>query len=160
VIDLLRSWGVPVMEVQFGSTAGIPLGGENAGNKRAEMYLSFRTWLKEGGCIPDHPDVEKQFTAVKYYHSKAKHMKEAILLIPKDEIEEDQDWSDAIAMTFAFPVVAAAWKSRGAQQIKKDYDPLAASALPNYDPQVPSGGLGDMALYEQILRASHQGSVH
>jgi hypothetical protein len=161
VVDALRSWGVPVIEVQFGSTAGIPLGGEVAGNKRAEMYLSFRTWLKEGGCIPDHPDVEKQFTAVQYYHSKAKHMKEAILLIPKEEMDEDQDWSDAIVMTFAFPVVAAAWRGNGVQKIKMDYNPLAPSALPNSgEVAYASGGISDNALYERILRDSYNGSVH
>lgn len=152
VIDTLRSWGHSPMEVQFGSAGSIPLGGEHAANKRAEMYLSFRTWLKEGGCLQNSTELYNQFVSVEYTHSKAKHMKEAIILTPKEEMDESPDWADAIACTFAFPVSKAAWKGR--QQVKKDYDPLADSALPNHTNPPP--GLSDMALYEKIL----QGSVH
>lgn len=155
VIDFLRHLGHSPIEVQFGGAASIPLGGEHAANKRAEMYLSMRTWLKEGGCLENSVELYKQGVAIEYTHSKAKHMKEAIILTPKEEMEESPDWMDSLATTFAFPVNVVAWKGRS--QVKKDYDPLAASALPNFDnPPQGYNGMTDMALYERLLT----GSVH
>lgn len=138
VIDFLRHLGHSPIEVQFGSTASVPLGGEIAANKRAEMYLSLRTWLREGGCLENSPDLFKQLISVEYGHSKAKNARDAILLAPKEEMEDSPDIADALAMTFAFPVSTTAW--RGFTQIKVDYDPLSADRLPaansrrEYDP--------------------------
>jgi len=151
VIDFLRHLGHSPIEVQFGSAASIPLGGEVAANKRAEMYLSLRQWLREGGCIENSQDLFKQLVGVEYSHSKAKNMREAIVLTPKEEMEDSPDWADALAITFAFPVSLKAW--RGRTQIKVDYDPLAATALPQSPGWAPRG-------YDDRFDAAHYGSVH
>lgn len=153
VIDFLRRLGHSPIEVQFGSAAGIPLGGEIAANKRAEIYLSLRTWLREGGCLENSTELYKQIVAQEYTHSKAKHMKDAIVLTPKEEMDESPDWSDAIALTFSFPVSAVAF--HGKANIKRDYDPLAASALPGQDAIPANKGMSDMDLYVQTLRSIH-----
>lgn len=123
VIDFLRHLGHSPIEVQFGGAASVPLGGDLAANKRAEMYLSLRTWLREGGCLPNDRDLLDQLIAVEYGHSKVKGKQDAIVLTPKDEMEDSPDIADAIALTFAFPVATTAW--RGRTQMKSEYDPLA-----------------------------------
>lgn len=152
VIDFLRHLGHSPIEVQFGSAASIPLGGEVAANKRAEMYLSLRQWLREGGCIENSQDLFKQLVAIEYSHSKAKNMREAVVLTPKEEMDDSPDWADALALTFAFPVSLRGW--RGPVQVKVDYDPLSADALPaapGYRPRT----------YDERFDAQHfGGSVH
>lgn len=128
VIDFVRHLGHSVIGVQFGGSPSIPLGGEKAHNKRAEMYLSLRHWLREGGAIEDSEDLSRELISVEYGHNKKS---DAIILTPKEDMEESPDWADQIAMTFAFPVAKRSWRTHGAN-IKVDYDPLAASALPTY----------------------------
>lgn len=129
VIDFLRHLGHSIIGVNFGSTAGIPLGNEKAYNKRAEMYLSLRHWLVTGGVLPNDQELYSQLVAIEYGHSKSGKMADAILLTPKEELEESPDWADALALTFAFPISKAAWN--GQAKIKRDYDPLAADRLPS-----------------------------
>lgn len=134
VIDFLRHLGHSPIEVQFGGAASVPLGGDLAANKRAEMYLSLRTWLREGGCLPNDRDLLDQLIAVEFGHSKVKGKQDAIVLTPKDEMEDSPDIADAIALTFAFPVNTAAWK--GKTQMKSEYDPLSFDRVsPAWTPQ-------------------------
>lgn len=147
VIDFLRHLGHSPLEVQFGGKASIPLGGEIAANKRSEMYLSLRTWLREGGGIERAPDLRDQLVAQEYTHSKVKGRQDAIILTPKDQMDESPDWSDALALTFAFPVSAQQWA--GVAQMKSEYDPLAFDALPNMAPS-----------RRGAPNANHFGSVH
>lgn len=132
VIDFIRHLGHSCIGVQFGGQASIPLGGERAYNKRTEMYLSLRTWLRDGGCIENSPDLFRQLVSVEFGHSKAGKMGDAIMLAPKEELEDSPDWGDALAMTFAFPVASKDRHMR-AVNIRKDYDPLGAEALPQFD---------------------------
>lgn len=139
VIDFLRHLGHSPIEVQFGSSASVPLGGEIAANKRAEMYLSLRTWLREGGVIENSQDLMRQLISVEYSHSKAKTMRDAIVLTPKEEMEDSPDLADALAMTFAFPVNAEGW--RGANSMKAEYDPLSFDRMPGAWAPKPSPDL-------------------
>jgi len=132
VIDFVRHLGHSCIGVNFGSQASIPLGGEKAYNKRAEMYLSLRTWLREGGCIENSPDLFRQLVSIEFGHSKAGKMGDAIMLAPKEDLDESPDWADALAMTFAFPV-ATKDRTRREVNIRMEYDPLGASALPQFD---------------------------
>jgi len=131
VIDFVRHLGHHVIGVNFGSAASTPLGGEKAYNKRAEMYLSLRTWLREGGAIENSSDLKSQLVGIEYGHSKAGKNADSIMLSPKEEMDTSPDLADALALTFAYPVAAKAWK--GKAQVKVEYDPLGASALPNFD---------------------------
>lgn len=146
VIDFLRHLGHSPIEVQFGGTASIPLGGELAANKRAEMYLSLRQWLREGGALESSRELQSQLIAIEYGHSRIKGKQDAIQLTPKDEMDDSPDWADAIALTFAFPVTAKAW--RPASRMKSDYNPMAddwgrppAAPVPGpqFWPAVPHG---------------------
>jgi len=151
VIDFLRHLGHSPVEVQFGSAASVPLGGERAANKRAEMYLSFRTWLREGGCIENSQDLLKQFLAIEYTHSKAKNMGDAIVLTPKEEMEDSPDWADSLVMTFAFPVSANAWKGR--TQVKVEYDPLSPERLnASWGSNAPAPAWAALPQYQAAVR--------
>jgi len=129
VVDFVRHLGHSCTGVQFGSTAAIPLGGEKAANKRAEMYLSLRAWLREGGAIPLDEELVKELISIEYGHRRKD---DAIQLTPKDEMDESPDWADALAMTFAFPVAKQSWRGRSATLIH-EYDPLGATALGAHD---------------------------
>lgn len=128
VVDYVRHLGHSVIGVQFGATAGIPLSNEKAANKRAEMYLSLRFWLREGGAITNSEDLKNQLTAIEYGYAKKS---DAIQLTPKDDMDESPDWADQIAMTFAYPVSKRSWRGGGHGKVKVDYDPLAADRLPS-----------------------------
>lgn len=147
VIDFLRHLGRSVVEVQFGGAASVPLSGELAANKRAEMYLSLRQWLREGGAIENSRELMLQLIALEYTHSRIKGKQDAIILTPKDEMDDSPDWADALAVTFAYPVTAAAF--RGQTRMRSDYNPMAddwgreppPARVPNLWPAVPLGAL-------------------
>lgn len=129
VVDVLRSLGHSVIGVNFGSSPGSRPNGILVGNKRAEMYVAAREWLREGGCIEDSNELEDQLVCIEYFFNK----KSEIMLLAKEDMEaegfESPDWADQLAMTFAFPVSPRAWLRRGGR-LTSDYDPLAQSALP------------------------------
>lgn len=133
VVDLLKRNGFPVQGVNFGAPPGGEPEGQAVLNKRAEMYVLYRNWLREGGCIEDSEDLQTQLLSIDYkINEKLKNT--PIQLMSKEDMRRmgkpSPDIADASVLTFAFPVAAMAW--RGRVQVKVDYDPLAASALPNY----------------------------
>ena len=109
VVDRLRQLGVPnVQGVNFG---GAPATWDRDGakpryaNKRAEMWGNLRDWLaKEGGVLPDDPELRAELTGVEYgFNGQG-----AIQLEKKEDMKKrglaSPDAGDALALTFAFPV--------------------------------------------------------
>ena len=134
VIDFLRHLKHSVIGVNFGAIPSIPLGGELAYNKRAEMYLSTRWWLGTGGAIPFDIDLKDQLVSIEYGYSKATKRGECIMLSPKEDLDESPDDADALVLTFAYPVSQRILRGEGQTQIKKDYDPLSFEALTGQKP--------------------------
>ncbi len=103
VIDRLRQLGHSVTEVNFGQAA---IDHDRYANIRAEMYFKLLDWLKQGGCIPNDPDLKAELTVTEYKFTSAGK----IILQPKDEIKSlmgrSPDRGDALALTFAYPVAA------------------------------------------------------
>jgi hypothetical protein len=103
VCDRLRQLGFPIIPVNFGSK---PDGNTDAKcrNKRAEMWVRMREWLRSEVGIPDDPQLEAQLTAVEYKHDEHN----AILLEKKEDMRKrglpSPDRADALALTFAYPV--------------------------------------------------------
>jgi hypothetical protein len=129
VIDGLRALGHRnVFEVSFGAKGGEAIWqGEHrvkTWNKRATMWTDMRSWLT-GGCIPDSDDLEADLVGVEYGYAgdqmslmleKKEHMKERGLASPDD--------GDALALTFAEPVMPVdIHRALGIPQ-PRDYDPL------------------------------------
>lgn len=128
VVDVLRSLGHSCIGVNFGIPASTRPQGTLVANKRAEMYVLLRDWLREGGCISSHEDLSDDLVSIEYHFNK----KQEIQLVSKEDMRSlgkpSPDWGDALALTFAFPVGLRRWK--GGAQHKVDYDPLGFDRLP------------------------------
>lgn len=108
-IVVLAGGRFDVFPVDFGGKGGVAyMNGIEArvGNKRASMYVMLREWLI-GGAIADDNELENDLTAVEYGF-KGQDGAEIMLESKKDmkkRIGRSPDWSDALAMTFAYPVL-------------------------------------------------------
>lgn len=119
VIDRLRQMGFTnVFEINFGQAA---IDADRYANIRAEMYFKTADWMRQGGAIPDDPDLKTELTVTEYKFTPAGK----IILQPKEEIKEltgrSPDRADSLALTFAVPIV----KAPGRQQVTRantEYD--------------------------------------
>jgi len=127
VVDCVRLAGHAVIGVNFGGAASSRPEGALVGNKRAEMYVALREWLRTGGAIPDDEELCEQLVSIEYHFNK----KTEIMLMAKEDMRllgrPSPDWADALAMTFAFPVSARRW--RGKAQNTFEYDPYSIQAF-------------------------------
>jgi len=135
VVDRCRQLRVRCQEVQFGAKPDrteTDVDGAKYRNKRAEMWGLMRAWLA-GGAIPDDPELKADLTGVEYGFDADN----AILLERKEDMKKrglaSPDCGDALALTFAAPVLPSAmagqpWgvdTTRGRQAVM-DYDPFAS----------------------------------
>ena len=102
----IRQMGVPcVFEVNFGQAA---IDSQRYANIRAEMYFTLAEMLKNGGALPDDPNLKSELSVTEYKFTSAGK----IILQPKEEIKEmtgrSPDRADAVALTVAVPVHKAA----------------------------------------------------
>jgi len=102
VIDRLRQLGFDVIEVNFGSSA---LKTGQYANKRAEMWGEMRKWISGGGALPVSAQLRADLCSVRYSFDAAGKMK----LESKEELKarcgKSPDLADALALTFAMPVL-------------------------------------------------------
>lgn len=126
VIDRLRQLGFRTMGVDFGGKALEP----KYANRRAEMWWKMAEWVREGGVLPELPELTQELTTPAYkfdQHSK-------LLLEKKEEIKKrtgvSPDLADALALTFAAPVAHRELRrlTGGGQQTKHVYDPFNQGA--------------------------------
>jgi hypothetical protein len=122
---------VPCVGIQFGAKADYSASeGVKYANKRAEIWGSMRDWLK-GGAIPDDIGLRSDLVGLEY----GLNGKDAIQLERKEDMKKrglpSPDAGDALAITFAYPVLPNA-DAGGA--MKRDpkfathyYDPYAAA---------------------------------
>lgn len=136
VVDNLRNMQLSclIIGVNFGSG---PDGYANAEclNKRMEIWWLMREWLKDG-CIPEHlPMVERTFVdelcAPAYgFANNVRGRSDALQLQSKKDIRREHgfstDFGDALAMTFAMPLVAPRQLPYFEEKpvVMKDYNPL------------------------------------
>ena len=119
VIDRLRQLGHSVIEVNFGGSPSNP----RYVNKRSEMWCGVADWIKSGGALPSNPDLRRDLSTPTYDFDAANRLR----LEPKDKIRErglrSPDLGDALALTFAHPVVAGGYQPAVAEGV--DYNPFA-----------------------------------
>lgn len=106
VIDLVRDLtttsSVRIVEIPFGSQALKP---DLYANRRAEMWVSIRDWIRGGGHLPNILALKAELTAPTYeYDAKGR-----IKLEAKEDIKErlngrSTDLADALGLTFAVRV--------------------------------------------------------
>lgn len=101
VIDRVRQLGHTVIEVNFGGKSA----DDAYNNKRTEMWSKLAQWLRDGGAIPNITDLKQDMGAPTYFYNAANK----ICLESKDDIKRrglpSPDLGDALALTFAHPVV-------------------------------------------------------
>lgn len=137
VVDRLRQLRVACIGIQFGSESDRNHPDEpntKYANKRAEMWGYLRKWLKEGAIITDE-DLISQLVGPQYGFNN----KDAIQLEKKSDMKKrgvpSPDIADALALTFAYPVMPNSMAGRdGAEvrlgsSVKTDYDPFSEKSL-------------------------------
>ena len=121
VIDAMRQRGFDVIGVQF---SGKP-NDYRYFNKRSEILFEAVEWIKNGGALPDDQMLKEELCALTYVYQgdKFRVVEKDII---KAQIGRSPDRADALALTFAFPVVKKnqldAFRDKSRQ---REYDPYA-----------------------------------
>jgi hypothetical protein len=102
IADRLRQLGHKnVVDVQFGGDSP----DQKIANMRAYMWSKMRDWLAAGGAIDSTPALETDLTGPGYHHDK----QDRLLLESKEQMKDrgvdSPDDGDALALTFAAPVM-------------------------------------------------------
>ncbi len=121
VVDAMRQLGHDVIGVQFGSRAS----DYRYFNKRSEMYFELAKWVRDGGKLPEDPELKEELCATTFVYQGDKFRIVEKELI-KDKIGRSPDKADALALTFAFPVKKRSKYDQFRSQFdqKQEYDPL------------------------------------
>lgn len=81
-------------------------------NKRAEMWFKMAEWIKGGGVLPKIPELVAELTTPTYTFQG-----DRLLIEPKEQVKKrlgrSPDLADALALTFAYPVVAGDRSAQG-----------------------------------------------
>lgn len=104
VVDRLHELGFyAVRGINFGGKPDWSASGERGGNKRAEMWLNMREWLKVGALPQDELLASEMTTPLYKYDAQNR-----IMLERKEDMKKrglpSPDVADALALTFAYPV--------------------------------------------------------
>ena len=118
--DVLVRAGFAPLEVQFHAPCRMVDGKEpKYKNRRAQMHFGLSEWVKNGGCLPNLPELMGELTTPTYtVREDGKFQIEAKEQV-KERLGRSPDLADALALTFAFPeaIVADTKKNR------RDVDP-------------------------------------
>jgi phage terminase large subunit len=117
-IDQLRQLGRSPIGIHFAGKAS----NLQFVNKRAEMLWDACQWVKEGGALPNVPELVEEMTAHTYFFRG-----DAIQIEEKDQIKakigRSPDYFDGLALTFAHPVSPVASRTR--EHDRRTYSPFA-----------------------------------
>ena len=97
----------------------VPFGGESSNpaylNKRAEMWGDMKEWLRDGGAIPDDPEMCGELVGPEYYLKTTGGSAGKIVLESKTDMKKrglaSPNKADALALTFAAPVIPRGMRS-------------------------------------------------
>lgn len=125
VADQLRRLlpGVVIIDVNFASAAP----DSHYANMRTYMWWQMREALRAGLAIDDDPLLESELTAPEYAHNQ----RDQLALEKKADIKKrigiSPDDADALALTYAMPVMKSTFTGDGGTGLLSDYDPFARS---------------------------------
>ncbi len=111
IVDRLKELGIPVIGVNSASSAQ---DGERYANKRAEIWYRMKAWLEDvPNRLPDDMALQADLSAPGYKtHSNGSRLIESKADMKKRGIRSP-DGGDALAMTFAEPVLPRAERDNG-----------------------------------------------
>ena len=131
VVDHCRQLRLDVFDIQGSqkpANADVLSRSERYSNRRCEMWGALRAWLATG-AIEDNEELAQQLVAPSYGFNQ----RDEIQLERKEDLRRrgvgSPDWADALALTFAWPVVPNLGAGGLAPQraLKEDeYDPFDA----------------------------------
>jgi hypothetical protein len=88
-------------------------------NKRAEMYFDAVEWIKDGGALPNVPELKAALTQTTYSFRGDK-----LLLEPKEDVKVklgySPDEADSFVLTFAQPVIREASRNFDFSRLKRN----------------------------------------
>lgn len=92
-------------------------------NMRAYMWFKFHEWIKEGGALPDVPELVAELTVPRYSVKGGRFIME-----PKEEIKKrlgrSPDIAEAYAQTFAIPDKPKQYGIQRQARAATEYDPM------------------------------------
>jgi len=146
VVDRLRQLHVPVFDVQFGGKSDRTDMDETmrSANKRSEIWHSMRKWL-EVGCLPAEGVIRQQYRDELPAPEYGFNVRDEIQLERKEDMKRrgvaSPDLADALALTFAYPVMPniyaggewAQFRSKQPSAEGVEYDPFTNKAVLSLD---------------------------
>lgn len=97
VVDILRAWGVPTYDINFGSRSSDP----RYKNRRTEMWCNMAEWIKSGGVLFPDERLKQELCSPQYTTDEGGK----ICLESKKDIKRrlgtSPDFADALSLTFA-----------------------------------------------------------
>lgn len=125
--DVLTDGGYPIHEVQFHA----PAYDRRYANRRSEMWFAMAKWVKEGGWLPNVPELVGELVTPTYTFRRGQFALEEKEQI-KERLGRSPNYADALATTFALPEMPAQIVSqlRGRGKAARDADPYATEAEP------------------------------
>lgn len=152
VVDRLRQLRVPVFDIQFGGKSDRTdlEEGLRAANKRSEIWHSLKKWL-DIGCLPTEGPLRQQYRDELTGPEYGFNVRDEIQLERKEDMKKrglsSPDLADALALTFAYPVMPsiysggewAALKSKDQLAEGIEYDPFDKRAVLSLDHQLLGG---------------------
>jgi hypothetical protein len=121
-LDQLRLLGRAPIGVHF---AAKPHERQRYENKRAEMYQNMVDWIKAGGALPEDRELLEDLTNTTYSAPKGVLILEPKELVKAKQLGRSPDKADALALTFAEPVLPVAKERRRPQGLAQPYKPFA-----------------------------------
>ena len=102
VIDRMRQLGHSPVPVNFGGKAAKDVRFQN---KRAEMWVTLKEWLESGGALEDLDDLKSDVASPEYMFTPAGKIQLEAKKDMKKRGMPSPDLADALALTFAAPVL-------------------------------------------------------
>lgn len=98
-VDQLTELNFKPVSIHFAGKANDP----QYANKRAEMWFVCAQWIKDGGALPDVPELVAELSTPTYTFKGDQFIIEPKELV-KDRLMRSPDYADGLALTFAQPV--------------------------------------------------------
>lgn len=118
VVDRLRQLGHRPVGVDSAAASSL----DNCQNKRAEMWWRMRDWMRDGGAIPAIEALMDDLSGPEYaYNTRGKVQLEKKADMKKRGLASP-DMADALAMTFAYPVVKQSEQGLWPEMADSSYD--------------------------------------
>lgn len=117
VVDVLRSLGLPVYDINFTARSFNP----KYKNRRTEMHFKLADWVKNGGVLPADENLKKELCASRYISDEAgKYCLESKKDIKK-RLGFSPDLSDSLALTFAVDLAVSTGSDRCYQTVQSNH---------------------------------------